>query len=81
MPYSEQTASQLRDKPTPTPSIDSLISRLSAEEHSKVIEQKKQDLGSFAYFRLPKRFMPYQDDPDSIDYRFQNESFRRKEAL
>jgi hypothetical protein len=81
MPYNDQTASQLRDKPTDTPSIDSLLSKLSSDDHAKSIETRKNELGSFAYFRLPKRFAPYQSDPDSIDYRFTNESFRTQDPI
>lgn len=81
MPYSDQTASQLRDKPTATPSIDSLISKLTADQHGAIIEKTKTELGSFAYFRLPKRYTPYQKDPDSIDYRFSNESFRTQDPI
>jgi hypothetical protein len=81
MPYSDQTNSQLREKVVETPSIDSLINKLSANDHAKIIEKRKEELGSFAYFKLPKRFAPYQQDPDTIDYRFNQESFRRQEPI
>lgn len=81
MPYSSETSNQFLEKPTPTPSIDSLIAKLSTEEHAKSVEKTQNQLGSFAYYRLPKRYIPYQKDPNSIDYRFQNETFRVQDPI
>ena len=81
MPYNPDTINEFREKQTPTPSIDSLISKLSAENHAVSVEKIQNQLGSFAYFRLPKRYVPYQKDPNSIDYRFQNETFRTQDPI
>jgi hypothetical protein len=73
-----QSATPL-EKPTQTPSIDSLLSKLQTEDHGKIIDNTKAQLQSFNYVRVPKRYIPYQVDENSLDSRFP-ESFRHTMA-
>lgn len=73
-----QSATAL-EKPTQTPSIDSLLSKLQIEDHGRIIENTKAKLQSFNYVRVPKRYIPYQVDENSLDNRFP-ESFRHTVA-
>jgi hypothetical protein len=72
-------SSNASDKLTSTPSIDSLLSKLQTEQHGAIIENTKAQLQAFNYVRVPKRYIPYQVDANSLDSRFP-ESFRHTMA-
>lgn len=69
-----QTATPL-EKPNQTPFLDSLLSKLQTEQHGAIIENTKAKLQAFNYVRVPRRYIPYQVDENSLDSRFP-ESFR-----
>lgn len=77
--YNPDYQSSNVEKLTETPSIDSLLSKLQTEQHGAIIENTKAQLQSFNYVRVPKRYIPYQVDENSLDSRFP-ESFRHTMA-
>ena len=73
-----EVQNQVGQKPVIGADVDSLISKLSSEDHGKAIEQTQNELRSFNYYRVSKRYIPYQVDSNSLDPRFP-ESFRQVE--